>query len=193
MAGGLLNRLRSQWEFIGQIATWLVGSVGGFLQAVPYTYPDQNGSTLSLGSFVVRILVGLLLVPILRFNKRRHTYFWFAATLALLAAGLGSFFRNQAVLSQCVTDYDGERVLKGREDTQWTKGQRMTDPNVTDAQLLDRQNVSRRERVWTADSIGGCERDIQMWYIVSLPLFGLCIMCLLQTIRCSRGRASGAR
>ena len=191
MPGGLLNRLRSQWEFIGQIATWLVGSVGGFLQAVPFTYPDQNGSTLSLGSFVVRILVGLLLVPILWFNKRRHTKVWFAATLALLAAGLISFFRNQSVVADCVTDYSGQRVLKGREDTPWTKGQRAADPSVTDAQLIDRQNVSRRERIWTADSIAGCERDIQIWYIVSLPLFALCIMCLLQTIRCSRARASG--
>jgi hypothetical protein len=193
MAGGLLNRLRSQWEFIGQVATWLVGSVGGFLQAVPYVYPEQNGSTLSLGSFVVRILVGLLLVPILRFNRRRHTYFWFAATLALLAAGLGAFFRNQDVIAQCVTNYASERVLKGRDDTPWTKEQRTADPNVTDAQLLDRQNVSRRERIWTANSIAGCERDIQIWYVVSLPLFALCIMCLLQTIRCSRARASGAR
>src|ERR1700687_74181 len=171
-----LDRLREHWELLGQITTWLLGSVAGFLQAVPYTYPPESDTTLSLGSFVVRILVGLIFVPMQIFRGRRHTSTWFFLTLVLLGIGLWAFFRHQSMLAGCIVDYRGEKVLKGRTYTNWANEKRRANPQVTDQDLLEAQNVTRREKIWTPESIEACRQEIQVWYIATLPAFVLCVM-----------------
>jgi hypothetical protein len=182
----VLELLRGQWELLGQITTWLLASVIGFAQEAPYTYPADSDIARSLSSFVVRVSVGLVLIPMQNFRERRHTPLWFVLTVGLLAVGLWAFWQNQAVISSCVVDYRQEKVLKGRTYTQWSREQRMKNPMTTDQDLLEVQNASRRSKIWTPESIEACHQDIQVWYIAITPIFALCTMCLLQAIRCSR-------
>jgi hypothetical protein len=187
-----MSGFRTQWEFLGQISAWVLGSVGGFLQPLPYSYPSEPDTTLKLGAFVARILIGLLFVPTSIWKDRRHTAAWFGATILFLAVALMAFFKYQDVIDSCVVAYRGEKVLKGIQETTRTRNRKKTNPEITDQQLLDIDNASRRELIWTAESIHYCQHQLQEWYVLDLPLFSMCLICLLQTIRCLRDKTGAA-
>jgi len=188
-----LRTVRKNWTLIAQSGAWLFGLVASFLTPLPYESdfstvtggPGGNGTAhvAALGRVVVVVLVGLFLLPALRWRAARHAWKWGAVSAVFLVILLGGFFVLDGVTNACVVTYRGSRLLIGTtytpEATSYLQNNR-----VTTRELIDQYNVSRMDRIWTTESMLGCRRRLLVLYFMMLPISIVTILSTLQAIRC---------
>lgn len=178
------EQVKKIWGPLAQAGTWVAGIIGGFLLPPPIGAED-NKLWLRFAQFVITIVVGLLVLPGRKWNRKKHAKWWWMVTAICLVAAVASFFAYQRLTysSTCQT-LDGDVVVIGHEYTPHGADYVRENPGISCTDLID-QHIGKTEDVWTKQSIDSARLKLAVTYIACIPLFTICIMALIQAIYCA--------
>jgi hypothetical protein len=193
----LLNRLTSDWNKIAAVGGWLSLLIASFLLPPPIgasQFGGDEGIVGAFGRFIVPVFAGLIIVPMSRWALKRHTWAWWKAAAAGLALSVLVFLAYQWLTTHWTAPYDGRlwvigsEYMPGRE--QWVRDH----PEFAEPSKLIMAHGGQVLDIWTKASINWRCAALAAFYLFSLPLFALAVICMIQAIYCnSRPPSPSAR
>ena len=165
-----------------------MGIIGSFVLPPPIGISREDEKIWQrLGTFVVTILVGLLLIAARRWNKTRHFRAWAVAAGICLLLAVVAFLGYQALLSSRTCAYGSQRLVIGEVYTPQGRTYAQKNPGISCRDLLE-DFTGKADDVWTTESINTNRMMIAEVYITCLPLFAICLMAILQAVSLARMR-----
>ncbi len=184
-----LKNIRTTWAQITQFVVFILGVVGSFLLPPPgWASVDGNKVLVRLAQFIVAVLVGLIFLLVQRWNKKKHMGRWALFAIVFLALSVSAFFAYQHFLDTRTCPYAGRIVVIGTHYTEHGKSYVSENPNSTCTGFLE-DFAGEAEDIWTKDSINKSRYILAGLYILSIPLFTICIIAVVQALACSQSKA----
>ena len=196
-----LEFLQSKWNLLVTIAGAIITILAGFVDIPSYAAIalGSDANYESLGKLVLAIVIAIMLVPCTLLNKKKHVIYWGAATILLLLTALFIYFKsvsNKKETTVDYTSYSGGYVVKGNNllpenkvmwiEIEKAKGSKLTeteffaenhDPNDSTGRLT-------ASILWPDKEIESNAKKIIYYYLFTLLLFALSIICAVQTVYC---------
>lgn len=190
----IFEGLKHNWGLISESGIWIFGIISSFLIPVPYEYDystlsaasnaTEHDQTIALGRFIATVLLGLLFPFFLRWNAKRHVWYWVGLTIVSLLAFISLYVIRQDAVERCVLIYDGHSILIGENYTSYAEDYLKKNPNETVRSLIDEVNVSRLDKIWTTDSMFECRHKLFTIYLGLLPLAVISLLTTIQIFSC---------
>ena len=187
----MANKLRQfvqgsqkSWLLLVQATVWIAAVIATFLVAPPVGTAAENQLWVRFGQFVITIFVGLLALVSFRWNRKKDTLPWAASATAFLILGTVAFFSYQILSLRWTADYSGDRVVVGSTFTQEAADYLKAHPTLTNADLINHY-TGKIQKIWTRQSIDMRRILLAGIYVLTMPLFAICIISLLQAIHCA--------
>ena len=160
----------------------MFGVISGFLLPPP-GWASAAGSTVPvrLGQFVITVLVGLIFLLVQKWNRKKHAVRWVTMTIIALVLSLSAFFLYQRLLDRRTCQYANLPVVIGTRYTQ--HAQSYVRENSTCSDLLE-DFGGKAEDIWTQESIDNSRYVLALTYILTLPLFMICMISVIQAVHC---------
>lgn len=174
MPDSFTKRSKNDWTRIAQLGTWVLGIVSGFVVAPQLGGPEEEASVWKLAQFVVNILVILMFIATSRFDSKDHLKHWIIATIATLLLGLAAYFSYLNQQGSCTCKYYAKTVLIGTHLNNPEK-----EGEIPCEELL-KDHTGAVEEIWTKESINRCRLVLGMSYILTIPMFAICLISALQ-------------
>jgi hypothetical protein len=179
-----LEQSRKNWSVLTQAAVWVLGAIGGFLLPPPVgASPGDEKIWLRLAQFVITIVIGLVFIAAQKWRQKRHANWWWAFSLGFLVLAVSAFFCYQQFTYTWTCDYAGQRVIVGSVYTPHGKKYAEQNPSLS-RDLLLMHHAGAPEDLWTRESINRRRLVLAAAYILCLPLFTICLIAIVQAIRC---------
>jgi hypothetical protein len=179
-----LKESRKGWIWLTQGAAWIGGVLGGFLLPPPVGISTSDDKIwLRLGQFVIAIIVGLVFLAARRWNQPRHAFLWGGVSLVALVIAIGAFFRYQQLSLNWTANYGGGKVVVGSALTPQGQAAFAKNPGATAEWLIDGVAGSI-ETICTRESINRRRLILAGTYVSCLPLFGICLISVVEAIQC---------
>ena len=180
---------KKTWGVVTEFAVFVFGVVGSFLLPPP-GWATSGGDTtvVRLGQFIVAVLVGLIFLLVQRWNQRKHVARWAILTIVFLVLSVSAFFAYQHLLDTRTCEYAKQTVVIGTRHTDQAQAYIRENPNLTCTTLLE-DFAGEVEDIWTKDSINSSRYILAGSYILTLPLFTICIIAVVQSLYCSQSKA----
>ena len=187
----LLNKFKNDWNKLAAFGAWLGLVIASFLVPPPVG-ADQLGGTSALtafGSFLVPLCVGLIAVPLSRWSRKRYTWPWWKAGAAALLLSIVAFLGYQWLSSSWTCLYHQKLLVFGSEympgRAQWV----VDHPEFAGPADWIMAHAGRITEIWTESSIDLRCVILAAIYLLSLPLFVLAVICVIQAIYCNSRRS----
>jgi hypothetical protein len=180
----LLTRWRGSWLLLAQSAVWVLGIVAGFLLPPPVGTEAEGKVWVRFAQFVVTVIVGLVLLAALRWQRKKDTWRWAAVSASMLVLATGTFFGYQFSVAHWTARYDGNRVVVGAEQTALGREYQEQHPERTREEAV-MDVAGAVTRLWTRESIDRRRLALAALYVLAMPLFTLCVIATVQAIRCA--------
>jgi len=179
-----LEHARKHWGTLAKGAIWVSSVVGGFWLPPSVGLTESAQKTwLFFARFISAVVVGLMLVTTVRWNRRSHTAGWWSLSFVSLLLAIFAYLGYQHLTDSWTLNYRGRTVLRGATYSPQAAHDRERNPGENDERLLDRF-AGKAEDVWTADSVNVHRLYLGAFYIASVPLFAVCMMAVVQAISC---------
>lgn len=180
----LLQHFTKQWNLLLPVATWVMTTIGSFWVPPPPDLPGENEKMLSFAKFIVMILTGLMILPMIKWCcKKRHAWLWGKITAVTLILGILAFFTYQILLSSWTVNEGDRMVYVGRTLTQHAAEYKQNHPELNKRQLLERAGWDPKI-VWTEESLLICRFILSGVYVLCTPFFAITLMAVAQVIYC---------
>jgi hypothetical protein len=180
-----LTNFRQHWRSLTQGAVLILSVIGSFLVPPPAGVTGGDGKVwLRLAQFVMAVLLGLMTVVTYKQRQRKFAGRWAAAAVAFLILAVGAFFGYQYLTSRYTCQYYEQTIVVGSVYTQQGQYYVGQNPGITCEGLLE-DFVGKAEDVWTKESITRCLFLLAGTYLSCVPLFGFCVMSLVQALYCA--------
>jgi hypothetical protein len=139
--------------------------------------------------FLVAVLIGLMFVPIIRWQRKRDTKKWVIATVVSVVLGAAAFIGYQQLFEEWTVTYAGSRVVIGRtysdlarEYKEKIRSEQRRE--VGDEELL-MAAAGSREDIWPESEIKSRGRILTGLYLLNMLLFAVTIMSVIQVVFCT--------
>jgi len=177
--------LKSRWNALVVVATFVLTVVTQFLLPPPAgtDQAPEDTPVWRFGRFVLTLFVGLMLVPVRRWDRRPHTVSWFVAAAAAFVGCIAAFFTYVRYQESWTSKYDGRSVVIGSALTPHGQAYFTREPRPTPEQVLW-EHAGKVDDVWTKESVDDRRLALAVAYILALPLFATAMICVVQAIGC---------
>jgi hypothetical protein len=186
--GDWFNAVRSGWRILLQGSTWVMVLLAGFVLEPPIWDFEQNLIWYRFAHFLVAALIGLMFVPASRFSSKKHVTNWLVISVILIILGGASFFEYQVLREDWTVEYSKRPVIIGRTYTadavEYKRKVREEEGrNVSDRELV-MDAAGDRGELWDISEIRQRGRILAAVYLVSVALFALTMISVIQVIYC---------
>lgn len=183
-----LEATKKTWGVVAEFAVFVFGVVGSFLLPPP-GWASSGGDTtiVRLTQFVVAVLVGLVFLLVQKWRKKGHVTRWATLTIIFLFLSVSAFFGYQHLLDTRTCAYAKRTIVIGTRYTDRGQSYVSENPNLTCSTLLS-DFAGKADYIWTKDSINGSRYILAGSYILTLPLFTICIIAVVQALYCSQSK-----
>ena len=188
-AADWFERSRKSWAMLAQAAVWVIGVIAGFLVPPPVGTPDEGKVWVHFAQFAITIVIGLVLLAALRWNRGKHAFVWGGVSLMFLILGTAMFFNYQLFAERWTAQYNLQRVVIGSVFTPFGQDYHNQNPQFTRAQLV-MDAGGQMEKIWTRESIEQRRIALAAMYVLAMPLFAVCIMSIVQAVHCATLKAT---
>lgn len=178
---------KRNWQLLTQITTWLMSIIAAFWLPPP-SWASQSTEGTSVHKFALFILtasVGLLIIPVLRWQSARYTIRWVTISLVSIFGCLIAYFTYSNLTNIWTSSYMSKLVVIGSELTPHGEKYLRDHPDdPTEKVIWDhRGEVSD---IWTKNSINHRRQSLAAIYILCLPLFAICLISVVQAVACGQ-------
>jgi hypothetical protein len=190
----LLGGVKDRWNQLVALAVVLVTALSGFVLVPPAT--ELQTSHLELGRFVIAGAVGLWMLPMMRWGRRRHAWRWWSAGAVLLVTTVATVLAYQSLRSRSTFPYFGERRLKG-EHLQ-PVAQRFADSAARSGTVLSDSGLvyeaaGNNAQVWPPRELELAERRLVVRYLIALLVGASTIIVITQALFCSGAKTASGK
>jgi len=179
----ILQSSRQSWALLAQSAIWISAVLAGFLLPPPAGTLEESKVWVRFAQFIITILIGILLLLALRWNRKKELFRWAIISLSLALAA-ACFFAYQIFAARWTVSYNNQRVVIGGQFSQIGRKYQQDHPNLTLEDLVF-HFAGQVEKIWTRESLQQRRTLLAGMYVLAMPLFAVCIMSLLQAIQCA--------
>jgi len=181
----LFGLLRKYWNILAGVAAWILSLVGTFLQPPFVTSgPDEQNPWANLARFVVTGLIGLMVIPLLRYRSKGDTDLWRRNAFIALFGGIVAiglyFYSYDSWTCKCF----GQAIVIGSDYTSHGQEYAAKHPNKSCSDLLE-DHQCKAEDVWTKDSIRRYYQILGWTYITTIWLLTIFVIACLQAVYCA--------
>jgi hypothetical protein len=180
-----LKGTKRSWGLLAEVAVFIFGVVGGFVFPPPGWASADDKTLVRLGQFIVAVLAGLIFLVVQRWNRKKHVRRWAALAGAFLVLSVLAFFAYQHLLDTRTCLYARKQLVIGTQYTIHAETYARDNPNSTCTSLLE-DFAGQAEDIWTKDSINNSRYILAGVYILTLPMFTVCIISVVQALYCSQ-------
>jgi hypothetical protein len=180
----VLKPFRESWLLLIQSTLWIAAAIAAFVLPPPIGTGDETRIWVRFAQFVITIFIGLLVLLALRWKRKKHIFPWAGSAAGFLILGTLAFFSYQILGTRWTAKYNDGRVVVGSTLTQDGSAHLKENPSLTKDDLVWHA-AGNAEKVWTGDSISERRFILAGIYVVTMPLFTICIISLLQAIQCA--------
>jgi hypothetical protein len=179
-----LASLKSSWVILAQGSVFIATVVTGFIKPLAIFNPVAGVTKVrALSVFVVAILTGLFFYLNSVWWRKKDTKKWAVITLVCLFLCVAGFLAFQNCTDTRTCEYSGDIYVIGTQLTAQAERHAALYPGISCKQLL-MDFAGRVEDVWTDASINQSRLLLSFWYLVSFSLASICLLSLLQVIKC---------
>jgi hypothetical protein len=175
------------WNRLVVAATALMTQFSGFV-----AIPPAGEQWFNFGRFLVAVAIGLWTVPFVGFDKKRHQLPWFALTVALVVPATAGVLHYNSLLDRWSVEYfQQERIVVGgtmTDDARQYRDQLLKANQPTDDLTVLRKYGGNAAAVWLPGEIARRSESLTRWYLATLFMLASVVVCLAQTIFCSKRR-----
>jgi hypothetical protein len=182
----LFSSMQSRWKDLALFATWILGVVGGFLMSPPVgTYELYDDYLRRFGQFVVTLFVGLLVLVMWRYQRKKDVSLWGSVSLICLVLCVVLYFSYWRLTVSYTAEYNGVPVVIGSnaDYTDFAKAYLESHPQITKEELI-MDFAEKIGEIWNPEAVDRRRLILAICYICSLPFFTVAIMSILQALRC---------
>lgn len=181
----MIENLKKNWNVIAEVAAWLSAIIGGFLREPPTTYVESSGQIARFGQFFLTLALGLMLIPVFRFQKKGHFLRWFASAVVLVALASLIFFSYNHYNTSWTCEYSQRRIIIGPDSalTDHGKEYKKDNPELTNAEVVWNHS-GKVDEIWTSDSIQQRHLRLSVIYVLCLPICAASVLCVVQAFYC---------
>lgn len=180
-----LKTLKRNWNILSSVALFIIGILGTFLKSPPDYIASENIFT-NAGKFIATLVVGLMFVPVILWKSKGHTRNWWilaSVTFILSIVCLFTYLHlKQKWMCPC---FDENKLILIGSELRPDLDESVKDSNC---QELLQGSSCHPERVWKKDSIDKNRLFLAGVYVLSLPLFIISMISVVQAIYCSNRR-----
>ena len=179
---------KKTWGVVTEFAVFIFGVVGSFLLPPPGWASSRGDTTVvRLAQFIVAVLVGLIFLLVQKWNRKKHVVRWATFTIVFLVLSVSAISGYQHLLDTHTCEYANQALVIGTRYTEHAQSYVRENPNSTCTTLLE-DFAGKAEDIWTKDSINNSRYILAGSYILTLPLFTICIIAVVQALYCSRSK-----
>ena len=180
----ILRGSQQSWALLAQSTVWISAVLAGFLLPPPVGTLDEGKVWVRFAQFIITILIGIVLLLALRWNRKADVLRWAVSALVCLVLAIGCFFAYQIYAARWTVPYNGQRVVIGGQFSQIGREYQQSNPNLTFEDLV-LNYAGKVEKIWTRESLQQRRIILAGMYVLAMPLFTVCMMSLLQAIQCA--------
>jgi hypothetical protein len=186
-AEDLAAGIKDRWNMLVTGAAVVGAALSGFVLPPPFS-ADSVDPWVKLGGFLTAAMIGLFFVPMTKWKAKRFAWRWFGAAIALLLASVIVYFNYTAARDRHSVAYAGTRLVHGstlRPDARQYRDRRAAENAgaYSDAELL-MDHAGAVDDVWDPADRPSLERQLAALYLLTLLLFGLALVTVVQTTYC---------
>jgi hypothetical protein len=182
---------KKQWDVITTVAIWILSVLGTFLLPPPFNAQQlgQYVAGAKIGSFFIAIMVGLMLVPALKWKRKTHAIGWWLTAFISFVIGLVVFLTYQHLYEMWTCRYNSQRWVIGSAFT--PHGSQFVAENSQRSTCEDwlMSHAGRVEEIWSKWSIVQRCDVLFFTYVFSLFFFTVTIISLVQAVACQKKRS----
>jgi hypothetical protein len=189
----LLEYFKNKWNLVLGVSLAIVVAVTDFLIPPEFSVgmAIARSNFSSLAKFVVAGLLLIILVPCSIFNKRKHTWYWWALAIILFSVAFIVFFRYQSLLDNktAYDEYNEQQVIIGDHLTSFAlravDSVKKTDgvDQLSPSEML--ATLGPPTSIWPKQEIEFNARKLVINYLFSLSLFSLFVLFAIQATYCT--------
>jgi uncharacterized membrane protein YozB (DUF420 family) len=181
-----LTAARNNWGLLAQCAIWVLSVIGIFVLSPPADVStDANKAYLGLVKFVVVVLSGLIIIVASKWHQQKHAIWWGVVTAVFLVSAIASFDAYQQRMESWTCRYVGARKIVGTSTDYTPQGRYYMDKNSSiSCDDLIFAFAGRTDDIWTKESIDARRLLLSRYYLLSIVLFALCLLSVIQAIYC---------
>ena len=154
--------------------------------------PGDEKIWLRLAQFVITVVIGLIFIAAQKWRQKHHAKWWWTFSLGCLVFAVSAFFCYQRFMDAWTVNYAGQRVVIGSVFTAHGKKYAEQNPSLSRYWLL-MDAAGAPEDLWTRESINRRRLVLGATYILCLPLFTICLIAIVQAIRCITSKREKSR
>ena len=188
----LLEGIGKRWNLLLHAGTSVMATIASFWVPPPPDLPSDNETMVSFGKFVVVILAGLMILPMMKWSKKRHAGFWGIITAASLILGIIAFFSFQYLVKTSTVKHGDKVLYIGTEVREDVKSFIDKHPGYGKEELLENAGWNPK-MIWTEKSLDRRRLILSMVYVLCIPFFAIAIMAVVQLIYCAGSRSGSPR
>jgi len=188
----LLEGIGKRWNLLLHAGTSVMATIASFWVPPPPDLPSDNETMVSFGKFVVVILAGLMILPMMKWSKKKHAGLWGIITAASLILGIIAFFSFQYLVKTSTVKHGDKVLYIGTEVREDVKSFIDKHPGYGKEELLENAGWNPK-MIWTEKSLDRRRLILSMVYVLCIPFFAIAIMAVVQLIYCAGSRSGSPR
>ncbi len=183
------QKVTPRWKDIARIVAVIAALVGSiFIPPPAYMSESGTGTLVPFARYAVAILTALMMVAMVKWNRRAHLRYWIGATVVAFVLVTTTYFMyNDRRDHLSAVGADGSRVVIGSELTPIGAAYMRANPSATPADALGDapcpggggSECSARV-VWTADSIASNKRLLGLLFVAGALLLDAALLSAVQ-------------
>jgi hypothetical protein len=166
--------------------------LGSFVLAPPIWDFKEDAVWFRFAHFIVSALIGLTFIPMSSRSNRKHARLWWGISAATLVIGIIVFFQYQNLRADWTVNYSGARIVIGEKYKKDAEDYKAKIYSEQKREILDEELVmdyaGATEGIWEKEAIRRRRLILAGTYIISVSLFALTIITLIQAFYCNSRR-----
>ena len=178
-----------RWNTLLHAATSMIATIGSFWVPPPPDLPSDNETLVSFGKFIVTILAGLAILPMMKWCcQKKHAWLWGRVTAIALILGILAFFSFQYLLNTWTVRHSDKVLYTGFTLKQDVKPFVKEHPEYGREELLENAGWDPKI-IWTEQSLLLSRLILSAIYVLCIPFFAIAIMSVVQLLYCVGSRS----
>jgi hypothetical protein len=183
------QKVTVRWKDIARVVAVIAALVGSiFIPPPAYMSESGEGTLVPFARYAVAILTALLMVAMVKWNRRAHLRYWIGATIAgFLLVTTSYFMYNDRRDHLTALGADGSRVVVGSDLTPVGAAYMRANPSATAADALADAPCPvgggaecSAHVVWTTDSIASNKRLLGLLFLGGALLLNAALLSAVQ-------------
>jgi len=183
--------IKKHWTYIMQTAVLISAFILNVLMIPVFKNYDGSGKISNIPSFIAGIIICLLIIPVLKFKRKKYYRIWFGVAIVSCLAGLIALAFYFVDYHKHTAKYNEQLILVGTPSDMTPEGKRQM--KMLEEKFFHRpievneliwSNAGKVTEIWDKDSLDEIYYLLLIQFMLVIILFSVFSITIFQAIKC---------